>query len=60
MTEFGPNELLNCYANGVFPMSDGPDTDELFLVDPKHRAVFPLSSPQDQQVPRQNCARGPV
>ncbi len=42
MTDFGPNELLNCNANGVFPMSDGPDTDELFLVDPKHRAVFPL------------------
>ena len=44
MPEFGPRELLNCYANGIFPMSDGPDSDELFLVDPKHRAVFPLGS----------------
>ena len=44
MQGFGPNKLLNCYANGVFPMSDGPDTEELFLVAPKHRAVFPLGS----------------
>ncbi|PHR90813.1 MAG: leucyl/phenylalanyl-tRNA--protein transferase [Robiginitomaculum sp.] len=41
--EFGPYELLNCYANGVFPMSEGPDDQGLFLVDPERRGVFPLN-----------------
>lgn len=39
---FGPNELLNAYANGVFPMSDGPDAADIFFVDPTERGIFPL------------------
>ena len=39
---FGPYELLNAYANGIFPMSDGPDATDLYLVDPERRSVFPL------------------
>jgi len=42
MPAFGPYELLNCYANGVFPMSDSRDDPEIFLVDPEMRAIIPL------------------
>ena len=42
MSEFGPYELLNCYANGVFPMSEGRDDPETFLVDPECRGIIPL------------------
>jgi leucyl/phenylalanyl-tRNA---protein transferase len=39
---FGPDELLACYARGVFPMADGRDDPRLFLVDPDERGVLPL------------------
>lgn len=39
-----PDIMLNAYANGVFPMADGADEDDLFWVDPQKRGVFPLDS----------------
>jgi leucyl/phenylalanyl-tRNA--protein transferase len=39
---FGPNELLDCYRRGVFPMADSRDDPRLFLVDPDKRGVLPL------------------
>ena len=39
---FGPNELLNCYATGVFPMGEGRDDPRVFLVEPEQRGVIPL------------------
>ncbi|HZV83849.1 MAG TPA: leucyl/phenylalanyl-tRNA--protein transferase [Brevundimonas sp.] len=39
---FGPDELLNCYATGVFPMGEGRDDPRIFLVEPEHRGVIPL------------------
>ena len=39
---FGPNELLDCYRRGVFPMADSRDDPRLFLVDPDQRGVIPL------------------
>jgi leucyl/phenylalanyl-tRNA--protein transferase len=39
---FGPDELLDCYARGVFPMADGRDDPRLFLVDPDDRGIIPL------------------
>jgi leucyl/phenylalanyl-tRNA--protein transferase len=39
---FGPNELLDCYRRGVFPMADSRDDPRLFLVDPDRRGVLPL------------------
>jgi leucyl/phenylalanyl-tRNA--protein transferase len=39
---FGPNELLDCYRRGVFPMADAHDDPRLFLVDPDLRGVLPL------------------
>ena len=34
--------MLGAYAVGAFPMADAHDADELFWVEPKLRAVFPL------------------
>lgn len=39
---FGPDELLQCYANGVFPMGEGRDDPRVFLVEPEQRGVIPL------------------
>jgi leucyl/phenylalanyl-tRNA---protein transferase len=41
---FGPEELLSCYARGVFPMADGRDDPRLFLVDPDIRGIIPLDA----------------
>lgn len=42
MKRFGPRELLECYARGVFPMADARDDDRVFLIDPEKRGVVPL------------------
>ena len=40
---FGPDELLNCYATGVFPMGEARDDPRVFLVEPDQRGVVPLA-----------------
>ena len=40
---FGPDELLNCYATGVFPMGETRDDPRVFLVEPERRGVIPLN-----------------
>jgi len=39
---FGPDELLHCYATGVFPMGEARDDPRVFLVEPDRRGVIPL------------------
>lgn len=39
---FGADELLACYARGVFPMADSRDDPRIFLLDPDERGVIPL------------------
>jgi leucyl/phenylalanyl-tRNA--protein transferase len=39
---FGPEQLLDCYRRGVFPMGEAQDDPRLFLVDPDRRGVIPL------------------
>jgi len=34
--------LLLAYRNGIFPMADSRDDSEVFWVEPKERAIFPL------------------
>jgi leucyl/phenylalanyl-tRNA--protein transferase len=34
--------LLQAYAIGVFPMSDGREADDIYWVEPKRRAILPL------------------
>jgi leucyl/phenylalanyl-tRNA--protein transferase len=38
----GPDELLDCYRRGVFPMAETRDSDSLYLVDPAERGVIPI------------------
>ena len=44
MKHFGPRELLDCYARGVFPMADARDDDRVFLIAPEKRGVIPLDA----------------
>ena len=44
MGTFGPDELAECYRRGIFPMADSRDASSIFLLDPEHRAVFPLDT----------------
>lgn len=38
-----PEVLLNAYCQGIFPMADGRDAEDVFWVDPKLRGVLPLT-----------------
>lgn len=40
--DFGPEQLLACYARGVFPMGEARDDPRVFLVEPDQRGVIPL------------------
>lgn len=42
MSSFGPEELLDCYRRGVFPMADNRDDPRIFLMDPDERGIIPL------------------
>ena len=39
---FGPEDLLGCYARGVFPMADSRDDPRVFIIEPEQRGVIPL------------------
>jgi len=39
-----PELLVRAYRGGVFPMADSRDDDEVFWVEPRKRAVFPLDN----------------
>ena len=41
-TEITPQILLRAYSIGMFPMAESADDEELFWVEPRERAVFPL------------------
>ncbi len=40
--EITPEILLRAYSIGLFPMAESAEDDELFWVEPRERAVFPL------------------
>lgn len=42
MSSFGPEELLDCYRRGIFPMADSRDDPRIFLMDPEERGIIPL------------------
>jgi leucyl/phenylalanyl-tRNA--protein transferase len=42
MADFTLDDLIACYARGVFPMAETRDDDRVFLVEPEHRGVLPL------------------
>jgi leucyl/phenylalanyl-tRNA--protein transferase len=39
---FGPDDLIDCYRRGVFPMAEGRDDPRVRLIDPELRGVIPL------------------
>lgn len=39
---FTPDDLLNCYKRGIFPMADSRDDPTVFFVDPEERGIIPL------------------
>lgn len=42
--QFGPEQLLACYAQGAFPMGEGRDDPRIFLVQPEMRGIIPLDA----------------
>ena len=42
--QFTAEALLDCYAQGVFPMGEGRDDPRIFLVEPEQRGVIPLDA----------------
>jgi leucyl/phenylalanyl-tRNA--protein transferase len=42
MTALDPRLVLQGYANGIFPMADSRDAEDLFWVEPRRRAILPL------------------
>ncbi|MEO1038324.1 MAG: leucyl/phenylalanyl-tRNA--protein transferase [Pseudomonadota bacterium] len=44
MRGFGVEELLACYARGVFPMAEARDDPRIFLLNPDERGVIPLDA----------------
>ena len=38
-----PDLLMMAYRSGIFPMSDARDDPEIFWVEPRRRAILPLS-----------------
>lgn len=56
--EITPNLLLRAYAAGVFPMSEGADSDDIFWVDPKMRGVIPLHGLHISRSLRKTVNRG--
>jgi leucyl/phenylalanyl-tRNA--protein transferase len=43
MKTLDPDLLLRAYSIGVFPMSDGRDAKDLYWVEPRKRAIIPLT-----------------
>ena len=41
---FTVEDLVACYARGVFPMAETRDDPRIFLVEPERRGVIPLDS----------------
>ncbi|NQE64100.1 leucyl/phenylalanyl-tRNA--protein transferase [Caulobacter sp. RHG1] len=39
---FSVDDLIACYARGVFPMADAREDESVFLIDPERRGILPL------------------
>ncbi|MFT3726975.1 MAG: leucyl/phenylalanyl-tRNA--protein transferase [Terricaulis sp.] len=42
MKPFTPEDLIDCYRRGVFPMAESRDDEGFFIVDPEWRCIFPF------------------
>ena len=58
---FTVEDLLGCYENGVFPMADTREDEDIFLIDPAERGVLPLAGFHvPRRLRRQQLAQGTV
>ena len=57
--ELTPELILNAYAQGIFPMAESRDDDELFWMDPTHRGVMPLDGFHISRSLRKTILRAP-
>jgi len=53
-----PEQLLQAYAAGVFPMAENRDTNDIFWVDPEQRGIFPLDGFHISRSLRKSILRG--
>jgi len=53
-----PTLLLRAYSAGVFPMSDGAGSDDVYWIDPKTRGVIPLNGLHISRSMRKVARRG--
>jgi len=44
LTAFTLEDLIECYARGVFPMAETREDERVYLVDPEFRGVLPLET----------------
>ncbi|MBN67273.1 MAG: leucyl/phenylalanyl-tRNA--protein transferase [Rickettsiales bacterium] len=44
MSDITPDDLLEAYANGYFPMAEGRHDDAFFWIEPEERGVIPLDT----------------
>ena len=54
-----PELLLHAYTQGVFPMADSREAEEVFWVDPKKRGVLPLDGFHISRSLRRRILRAP-
>ncbi len=59
MKTLDPDLLLRAYSIGVFPMSDGRDAQDLYWVEPRHRAIIPLDGFHLSRSLRKTLRSGP-
>ena len=51
-------DLVDCYARGVFPLADRRTDTRVFLVDPEWRGVLPLESVHVPRLAHRKDAHG--
>ncbi|MXU65794.1 leucyl/phenylalanyl-tRNA--protein transferase [Oceanomicrobium pacificus] len=50
--------MLQAYANGIFPMAQSADADDLYWVDPRERGILPLDGFHMSRSLRKTILRG--
>ena len=53
-----PDLLLHAYAQGIFPMAETRDSEEVFWVQPRYRGVIPLDGFRASRSLRRTMRRG--
>lgn len=60
MSGFGPDDLIECYRRGVFPMADQRDSTDFYLMEPLKRAIFPVGDFKPSKSMRKFARKTPL